>query len=66
MDMLNDIVLTYTWGGKYSRKRSFKHVPVKSKEEVEIHINYMIKRRNKRGYHLIVPPTQQLKQIEIQ
>lgn len=52
-DMLNDIVLTFTWGGKHSRKGNHKHVVVSSQQEVQQQVNSMMKRRCNRGYDFI-------------
>ena len=54
-DMLNEIVVTYTWSGRCSKKGGKKHICVSSQEEVKRHITYMLNRRNKRGYTLITP-----------
>lgn len=52
-DMLNDTVLTYSWGGCSSRRGNHKHLTVQTEEEVEEHISAMMKRRKSRGYELM-------------
>ncbi len=53
-DMLNDTVLTFTWGGKNNRKGNHKHLVVSSEQEIEKQISEMMKRRCNRGYDFIV------------
>jgi predicted DNA-binding WGR domain protein len=54
-DMLNDMVLTYSWGGCNSNRSGKKNIRVTSDEEAEKKISCMMKRRSKRGYQLIAP-----------
>jgi predicted DNA-binding WGR domain protein len=51
-DMLNDKVLTYSWGGRQSKIGGSKSLLVETEEEIQNHITYMMKRRKSRGYHL--------------
>jgi predicted DNA-binding WGR domain protein len=48
-----DINLNYRWGGCNSNRGGAKSVKVQSPQELEAHIDRMMKRRKSRGYRLI-------------
>jgi hypothetical protein len=52
-DLLGDWVLTKVWGGINSRLGNFEHQATLTKEPALLLIDEIIKKRKKRGYHLL-------------